>query len=354
MILFHNDYSEGCHPKILERLAATNLEQTPGYGEDRYCVMAADKIKAACRREDLAIHFLVGGTQTNLTVIAAALRPHQGVLSAGSGHIHVHETGAVEATGHKVLALPGKDGKLSAEQVQDAVTEHRANGTTEHTVQPKMVYLSQPTELGTLYTREELEALSAVCRREGLYLFMDGARLGYGLEAAENDLTLPDIARLCDVFSIGGTKVGALFGEAVVIGNPTIGEDFRYLVKQRGGMLAKGRLLGLQFDTLFTEDLYFQIAARADRLADHIRECLSACGVHLLAASGTNQIFPILPDAVLEKLGKEFTFSEQERVDEGHRAVRLCTSWATEEGAVEALCRRLRDLLEEENGHANR
>ena len=256
MIYFNNDYSEGCHPKILEALTRTNYEQTLGYGEDEYCARATEKIRTLCGRADAAVHFLVGGTQTNLTVIAAALRPHQGVLCADSGHINTHETGAVEATGHKVLGLPSKDGKITASQVRDAVLAHRADASFEHTVQPKMVYISNPTELGTLYTKAELTALRDTCRELGLYLFLDGARLGYGLMAKDNDLTLKDIGDCCDVFYIGGTKVGALFGEAVLVTNPALKEDFRYLIKQRGGMLAKGRLLGIQFDTLMTDNLY--------------------------------------------------------------------------------------------------
>ena len=347
MILFHNDYCEGCHESILQRMLETNLEQTPGYGEDAYCRSAADKIRASCKNENLAVHFLVGGTQANLTVIDAALRPHQGVIGAVTAHIHVHETGAVEATGHKVLAVPSADGKLTAQQVEQVVTEQRDSGAAEHMVMPKMVYISNPTELGTLYTLGELEAISSVCRRYGLYLFLDGARLGYGLEAKDNDVTLSDLARLCDVFYIGGTKVGALFGEAVVIGNPAINEDFRYLIKQHGGMLAKGRLLGLQFDTLFTDDLYFRIAAKADRLADQIRETLDGLGCPMLVASHTNQIFPILPDAALAELGKFVTFSEEKRIDESHRAVRFCTSWATKQENVDTLCALLRQVLPE-------
>ena len=345
MILFHNDYCEGCHESILKRMVETNLEQTPGYGEDHYCRAAADKIRKLCGNDSLAVHFLVGGTQTNLTVIDAALRPHQGVIGAQTAHIHVHETGAVEATGHKVLAVPSEDGKLTAAQVTEVVESQRFSGAAEHMVQPKMVYISSPTELGTIYTQTELEELAAVCRQYGLYLFLDGARLGYGLEAKDNDVTLADLARFCDVFYIGGTKVGALFGEAVVIANPAIAEDFRYLIKQHGGMLAKGRLLGLQFDALFTDGLYFKLAAKADRMADSIRETLASLGVTLLVSSYTNQIFPILPDTALEVLGKEFTFSEEKRIDTGHRAVRFCTSWATKQENVDALCAALRRIL---------
>ncbi len=346
MIYFNNDYSEGCHEKVLERLVQTNMAQTLGYGEDEYCAAAAVKIRAKCGRPDAAVHFLVGGTQANLTVIDAALRPHQGVLGPDTAHINVHETGAVEATGHKVLWAPHHDGKITAAQVAQTVHAHRTNGATEHTVQPKLVYISSPTELGTLYTLAELEELSRTCHEQGLYLFLDGARLGYGLEARGNDVTMKDLARLCDVFYIGGTKVGALFGEAVVILNPAINEDFRYLIKQHGGMLAKGRLLGVQFDALMEDDLYFKIAARADRLADRLRDKMKALGVPFLVESTTNQLFPILPDDVLEKLSQKYVFSEQERVDGAHRAVRFCTSWATREENVDALCADLEAMIQ--------
>ena len=345
MIYFNNDYSEGCHPKILEALTRTNYEQTLGYGEDEYCARAAEKIRALCGREDAAVHFLVGGTQTNMTVIAAALRPHQGVLCADSGHIHTHETGAVEATGHKVLGIPSENGKITARQVQEAVLAHRADASFEHTVQPKMVYISNPTELGTLYTKAELTALRDTCRELGLYLFLDGARLGYGLMAKDNDLTLKDIGDYCDVFYIGGTKVGALFGEAVVITNPALKEDFRYLIKQRGGMLAKGRLLGIQFDTLMTDNLYFDISAHAIALAEKLENTFKELGVPFLVPVQSNQLFPILPDGVLARLAEAYVFCEQCRVDESHRAVRFCTSWATKEENVQALCQDLEDLL---------
>ena len=344
MLYFNNDYAEGCHQSILDALVKTNMEQTLGYGEDDYCAAAREKIRKACGNDNLAVHFLVGGTQTNLTVIDAALRPHQGALCASSGHIHVHETGAVEATGHKVLALPSTDGKITARQVEQVVLAHRADGAFEHIVQPKLVYISNPTELGTLYTKQELEDLSAVCQKLGLYLFLDGARLGYGLMAKGNDLTMEDIARLCDVFYIGGTKVGALFGEAVVIRNPALAEDFRYIIKQHGGMLAKGRLLGIQFDTLFTDDLYYKISAHADAMADRLRDTLAEIGAPLLVPGTTNQVFAILPDKALEELAKTVTFCEQERVSDTHRAVRFCTSWATKEENVDILCRTLQEL----------
>ena len=344
MIYFHNDYSEGCHEKVLAALTRTNLEQTPGYGEDHYCAEAADLIRKACNAPEMAVHFLVGGTQANLTVIDAALRPHQAAVSAELGHINSHETGAVEATGHKVMALPSTDGKITAEQVAKMVEEHYASASFEHTTQPKLVYISSPSELGTMYSLAELEALSAVCRAKGLYLFLDGARLGYGLAAQDNDVTLADLARLCDVFYIGGTKVGALFGEAVCITNPALKEDFRYLIKQHGGMLAKGRLLGVQFKALFEDGLYFELGKHAVAMADKIRATLEELGVPSLVPGTTNQIFPILSDALLAELEKEFTFVEQERVSPTHRAVRFCTSWATTEENTDALCACLRRL----------
>ena len=337
MLYFNNDYAEGCHQSILDALVNTNMEQTLGYGEDDYCAAAREKIRKACGNDNLAVHFLVGGTQTNLTVIDAALRPHQGALCASSGHIHVHETGAVEATGHKVLALPSTDGKITVRQVEQAVLAHRADGAFEHIVQPKLVYISNPTELGTLYTKQELEELSAVCQKLGLYLFLDGARLGYGLMAKGNDLTMADIARLCDVFYIGGTKVGALFGEAVVIRNPSLAEDFRYIIKQHGGMLAKGRLLGIQFDTLFTDDLYLKISRHAIDMAHQIREIFVSAGYPLLFDSPTNQQYPIMPDSELAEIGKNFGYEYWERVDETHSGVRFCASWATTQENVDAL-----------------
>ena len=346
MIYFNNDYSEGCHEAVLKRLCETNMTQTYGYGEDEYCRAAADKIRTLCGREDLAVHFLGGGTQANLTVICAALRPHQGVLGAISAHINVHETGAVEATGHKVLWLASEDGKIRADQVEDYVLQHRADGAFEHMTQPKMVYISNPTELGTLYSLAELEELSATCRKLGLYLFMDGARLGYGLMAKGNDVTMADIARLCDVFYIGGTKVGALFGEAVVIGNPAIAEDFRYIIKRQGGMLAKGRLLGIQFGALLEDDLYFRIAERADRLADKIRNTIADLGFAFRVDGTTNQVFAILPHDLLSELAEKFAFTDFEPVDDRVRVVRFCTSWATSEENVDALCAELVRIAE--------
>lgn len=345
MIYFNNDYSEGCLPQILDRLAVTNMQQTPGYGTDEYCKSAAQKIKALCQRDDIAVHFLVGGTQTNLTVVAAALRPHQAVVAAATGHVSIHETGAIEATGHKVLELPGTDGKLTADQIEAVARSQSETMDAEHTVQPKLVYISSPTELGTIYTLEELQAIRNVCDAYGLYLFADGARMGYGLAAKDNDVYLPDFARLCDVFYIGGTKVGALFGEAVVIANPAIAADFRYLIKQRGGMLAKGRLLGLQFDVLMRDGLYLTIAQKANAHAETIRQALKKSGCDFMVENTTNQLFPILPDRVLEELEKEFCFSQMGRVDESHSAIRICTSWATTQENVDALCTKLKMLF---------
>ncbi len=346
MIYFNNDYSEGCHPQVLDALIRTNMAQTLGYGEDEYCAQAAAKIRALCGREDAAVHFLVGGTQANLTVIDAALRPHQGALCPVGGHINVHETGAVEATGHKVLTVPSDDGKITAEQVKQVVLGHRADSSFEHMVQPKLVYISNPSEYGTLYSLAELEVLSKTCHDLGLYLFLDGARLGYGLMAKDYDVTMADLARLCDVFYIGGTKVGALFGEAVVMTNPALKEDFRYIIKQHGGMLAKGRLLGVQFDALMTDGLYFRIAAHAVELADKIRQTLAELNIPHLVPGITNQIFPIMSDRVLDELAKDFCFTEMERISPTHRAIRFCTSWATTDENVDKLCARLRELAD--------
>ena len=345
MIYFTSDYTEGCHERILKRLMETNFEQTPGYGTDHHCQAAASHIRAECGREDAHVHFLVGGTQTNLTLIAADLRPHQGAVCAESGHIHVHETGAVEATGHKCLTLPSADGKITADQVAKLVYLHRTDESMEHTVQPKLVYISNPTEYGTIYSLSELEALSRVCRENGLYLFLDGARLGYGLRCRENDVTLRDLARLCDAFYIGGTKVGALFGEALVLTNAALNEDFRYLIKQRGGMLAKGRLLGIQFETLFADGLYWEISDHALKMADILRIALTDAGLSFQVDSPTNQLFPIVPDSLLEKIREKYAVTYMNRVDESRSCIRLCTSWATREEDVRAFCEDLKQMM---------
>lgn len=337
MIRFECDYGEGAHPRIMERMVSTNLEQTEGYGIDPHCERARALIREAVQVPDAEVQFLVGGTQCNTTVIAAALRPWQGVISADTGHINVHETGAVEASGHKVLALPAKEGKITAQQIASAIDSHWSDYNHEHTIQPGMVYLSNPTEYGTLYTKEELTAISQVCRSRKVWLFLDGARLGYALGAEGYDLQLPDFARLCDVFYIGGTKVGALFGEALVITADELKRDFRYNIKQRGGMLAKGRLLGIQFETLFEDGLYQELGRYADRLAQQVAAAFKAAGCPMLMESKTNQLFPILSKAQQAALGQKYVYSYWEPVDADHDAVRFCTSWATTQEAVEQL-----------------
>ena len=332
MYSFRNDYSECCHPAVLERLAALGTEANAGYGTDPYCAMAADKIRKAIEAPEAEIHFLVGGTQANLTVIDSLLRPFQAVIAAGSGHINVHETGAVEGTGHKVLTAESPDGKLTPDRIRGILACH----TDEHMVQPKLVYLSNSTELGTVYTRAELTAISGLCRERGLLLFLDGARLGAALCAEENDLTLPDLPRLCDVFYIGGTKNGALMGEAVVFARRQTAQDFRYQIKHRGGMLAKGFLLGLNFDVLFTDGLYMKLARDAHRQAVRLREGLKQRGVPFLTDSPTNQLFPVFPNDELNALGKRFSYEISGPVDKTHTCIRLVTSWATPDEAVDA------------------
>ena len=337
MIYFNSDYLEGAHSAIMERMMETNMMQTVGYSCDEICDSARAKVRAACNAPEADVHFLVGGTQTNTTVIAALLRPWQGVVSAVSGHINCHETGAIESTGHKVIALPTPDGKLTAKQVKDYVEWQKNDESEEHIVQPGMVYISHPTETGMLYSKAELTEIFHTCREYGLPLYIDGARLGYGLTADGNDLSLPEIAQLCDVFYIGGTKVGALFGEAVVIMNEKYKKDFRFMIKQRGGMLAKGRLLGIQFDTLFTDDLYTKIARNANDMAYQIRDIFVSNGYPLLFDSPTNQQYPIISDEELAILGKDFGYEYWERVDETHSGVRFCGSWATTQEQVDAL-----------------
>lgn len=337
MIRFECDYLEGAHPLIMKKLLETNMEQTTGYGCDPHCERAASLIKEACNTPDSEVHFLVGGTQTNTTVICAALRPHQGVISASTGHINVHESGAIEATGHKVLAIPCNDGKLAAEAVENCYNSHINDCNREHMVQPGMVYISFPTECGTVYTKSELEAIYSVCRSSGLLLYIDGARLGYGLASDGCDLTLPDIAANCDVFYIGGTKVGALFGEALVINNDALKKDFRYFIKQKGGLLAKGRLLGIQFETIFENGLYFEISEHAIKSAKKIYDIFASCGYEFLSDSTTNQQFPIIPDNELEILAKDFTYDYWCSLGNGKSAVRFCSSWATTEENLNAL-----------------
>ena len=337
MYSFNNDYSEGAHPKILEAITRTNLDQNSGYGTDGHCTRAGEMIRREIGREDADVHFIVGGTQTNLITIGVALKPWQAVICVAQGHINVHETGAIEATGHKVLAMPGRDGKLTPDDIIQALDHH----TDEHMVQPKMVYISNSTEIGTQYSKAELEAIHRLCLSKDLYLFLDGARLGSALTSSVNDLTIKDIAALTDVFYIGGTKAGALFGEALIISNPDLKPDFRFMMKQRGALLAKGWLLGIQFEELFTDNLFYDLASHANSMADILRKGIIDCGYSFYSASLTNQLFPIFPDHVIEKLEKEFVFSIQEKRADGQSAIRLVTSWATREDA----CRHFLSIL---------
>ena len=337
MIRFDSDYMEGAHPAVMEALMRANTVQTPGYGEDPFCARAAARIREKCALPDAAVHFLVGGTQTNRTVIVSLLRPHQGVVSADAGHIAVHETGAIENGGHKVLTLPSAKGKITGAAVEALCAAHFSDPSFEHMVQPGMVYISNPTEIGTVYTRPELEELYAVCRKRKLPLYIDGARLGCALVSSVCDYTLPEMARLCDVFTIGGTKLGALFGEAVVFTDPALAADFRYHIKQNGGMLAKGRLLGIQFEALMSGGLYEQIARHEVALAMRLRRGLEEKGWEFLVDSPTNQQFPILPDALLARLEPEFGFSRWQSMGRGMTAVRFCTGWAASEEQIDAL-----------------
>ncbi|MCR5663511.1 MAG: aminotransferase class I/II-fold pyridoxal phosphate-dependent enzyme [Oscillospiraceae bacterium] len=337
MLSFENDYSAGAHPKLLEALARTNFEPQPGYGEDEYCARAAGKIRRAIGREEAEVRFLVGGTQTNQVVIASLLKSYEGVFSAETGHVNGHEAGAIELSGHKVLTLPQHAGKLRAEELRAALERFYGDDAHEHMVFPGMVYLSHPTEYGTLYTKAELEAIAAVCRAYKLPLYCDGARLGYGLTSYEADLTLADLAALCDVFTIGGTKVGALCGEAVVFPRGGAPAHFTALIKQRGALLAKGRLLGLQFDALFTDDLYFTISRAAIDRAERLKAILRAKGLPFFLESPTNQQFVVMEDARFEALKDKVRVCFWEKPDETHTVVRFCTSWATADEDLDRL-----------------
>lgn len=337
MIHFNSDYMEGAYPEVMRRLVETNLEQTVGYGLDDYSVHAKELIREACQAPEAAVYLLVGGTQTNATVIDGLLRRHEGVLATETAHINTHESGAIEATGHKVLALPQHDGKLLASEVEAFIRDFYRDETYEHMVAPGMVYISHPTELGTLYSLSELEALSGVCRKAGIPLYLDGARLGYALSAPSTDVTLADVARLCDVFYIGGTKVGALFGEAVVAVHPGRLPHFYPLIKQHGALLAKGRLLGLQFEALFADGLYQRIGAHAVRLALKLKEAFRAKGYRLFLDSPTNQQFVFLPNEVIDRLSAQATFELWGPRGETETVVRFVTSWATREEDVDTL-----------------
>ena len=337
MILFNCDYSEGAHPSILQKLTQTNLQQAPGYGSDTFCKQAAQQIQDACHAPQADVHFLCGGTQTNLTIIHACLRPYQCVLSADSGHINVHETGAIEGTGHRIYALPAQQGKITAAQISQACQTHWADDNPEFAPQPKLVYLSFPTEYGTLYSKEELSAIRRVCDENNLFLFIDGARLGYGLAAQGNDVTLPDITAVADIFYIGGTKLGALLGEAVVIPNAKLKKDFRYFMKQKGAILAKGRVLGIQFSALFENNLYLQLAHHANEMALQIRQTCLAAGFQSPYQSFTNQQFFVIPNKILAKLEERYVFSHIRPISKNETLIRICTSWATREEDVEQL-----------------
>ncbi|WP_294578323.1 low specificity L-threonine aldolase [uncultured Thomasclavelia sp.] len=328
MYSFTNDYSEGAHPKIMTALLKTNLEQTDGYGLDKYCLQATELLKKQLKNENVDVHYLVGGTQTNATFIASALKPYQAVIAADSGHINVHETGAVEATGHKILTAPHQNGKITPEEIEMIVKQH----PDEHMVQPKMVYLSQSSEYGSVYYLDELQAISELCKEYNLYLFVDGARLGSALAVA-NTPSLADLAKYTDAFYIGGTKMGALFGECLVIVNDQLKPDFRYNMKQNGAMLAKGRLLGVQFKELFSNDLYLQIGQYENKMADILRAGLKKFKMYV--DSPTNQIFPIVNDELIAKLQEDFSFNVMDKIDENHHCIRLVTSWATPQKAVE-------------------
>lgn len=342
MVRFECDYSEGALPQILDLMVKTNMEQTPGYGEDVFCEKARELIRRECQAPDADVHFVVGGTQANKVVIQSYLKSYQGVLSAVSGHINVHETGTIEAGGHKVLPLPSTDGKITPRQIKKAVEDQNGD---YHCVQPAMVYISNPTEYGTMYTKSELEELRKVCDRLKLPLFLDGARMGYGLASPGNDLTLADYARLCDVFYIGATKVGALFGEAIVICNESMKKDFKYNIKQNCALLAKGRLLGIQFIGLFGEEkLYYKAAQHAVDLAIKLKNAMSELGIKFMYDSPTNQQFPLLPNKVLEQLDGKYSYTVQEKIDRDNTCVRFCTSWATKEEGVDALIADLKKI----------
>lgn len=329
MISFESDYIEGAHPLILEALAKSNMESLSGYGSDKYTERAKEKIAAACGLPEAQVFFLTGGTQTNQIVIDTMLAQYEGVVSAQTGHVSVHEAGAIEYTGRKVLTIPAHNGKMDANELDSFIKDFYADGNHEHMVFPGLCYISHPTEYGTLYSKEELTQISEVCHKHKIPLFMDGARLGYGLASRQTDVTLQDVARLCDVFYIGGTKVGALCGEAVVFTKKNMPVHFDHLVKKHGALLAKGRLLGVQFDTLFTDDLYFKISKNAIERAEELKSAFSEKGYKFFIDSPTNQQFVILENSKMQELQKSVKFSFWEKYDENHTVVRFATSWAT-------------------------
>ena len=340
MYSFVNDYSEGAHPRIMEAMIKTNLEQTSGYSTDYHTENAKRLIKKAIECDNVNIHILVGGTQTNAIAISSFLRPHQAAIGVETAHINVHETGAIEATGHKVLTAKSQDGKLNPELIQKIINEH----TDEHMVQPKLVYISNSTEVGTIYKLDEIKAIRKCCDKNNLLLFLDGARLGVGLASKESDLKLSDLPNLCDAFYIGGTKNGALFGEALVICNDTLNEDFRFLIKQKGAMLAKGRLLGIQFEELFKDNLYLELARHANEMAILIKEAIAERGYKFKSDSSTNQQFPILPNDLIIRLQENFEFGDILKVDDKNSSIRLVTSWATDEKMVHKFIEVIKDF----------
>jgi len=341
MYSFKNDYSEGAHPRILNALLETNLVQEDGYGEDQFSQKAVELLKERIGRTDVDIYLLSGGTQTNLIAISAFLRPHEAAMAASTGHILGHETGAIEATGHKILSIEAENGKLTPSDIQAVLDGH----PDEHMVKPKLVYISNSTEIGTIYSKHELEDLSDFCKKNKLILYMDGARLGSALTSKENDLQLSDLPGLVDAFYIGGTKNGALIGEALVICNDSLKEDFRYHLKQKGALLAKGRLLGIQFLELFRDNLFFDLATHANKMAAILSEEISKANFQFLTDSPSNQIFPILPNALITELEKNYSFHIWEKVDAEHSAIRLVTSWATKEDEVAAFLETLKSGL---------
>ncbi len=340
-ISFKNDYAEGCHPRILEALQKSNLEQQEGYGLDEYSQAASRIILEKCKQPNSEVHFVSGGTQANLIVISALLRPHESVISANSGHIFNNEAGAIEATGHKINSILTENGKLYIEDIQQILDQHQR---PPHQLKPKLLYISNSTELGTIYSKSELQKLSKFCKENDLYLFMDGARLGQALVSTQNDLTLQDIASLTDVFYLGGTKNGALLGEAIVLNNVSVQQDFAFHIKQKGALLSKGRILGIQFHELLKDDLYFDLALHANKQASKIKEAFQSIGCSFLVETCTNQLFPILSNEHLKSLSKEFSFYSWRLLSENHTAIRIITSWATQSNKVDSFVDKIKSL----------
>ena len=343
MYSFKNDYSEGAHPQILQALIETNHIQEEGYGYDSYTKKAIEILKQKMNNADADIHLLSGGTQTNLTAISAFLRPHEAVIAPETGHIFVNEAGAIEATGHKVITVKGIEGKLRPEQIKPVLKKH----ADEHTVSPKMVYISNPTEIGTIYKKAELKELRAFCDEHHLLLYIDGARLGSALSSPENDLTMAELCQYADSFYIGATKAGGLLGEAIVIINEQLKDGFRINMKQKGALLAKSRLLGIQFLELFKGHLYFDLSEHANEMAGKLQKGIKECGFDFLAETTTNQVFPVFPDKVIERLQEKYLFYVWERMDDSHSAIRLITSWATEEEKVDQFLNDLKVIKEQ-------